>query len=115
MAALLLFATVAAGIEVHPHREVLGADLPVHGLHAETIVRGASHPASAPHMEAAGGETTLRCPVCLLQLQSTAESTGESFSTVSQAPDGRLTSPGPPLRRAAARLPGGSRAPPASR
>lgn len=114
MAALLAFATLATGVEVHPHREVLGSGLP-HGLEGETISLGASHPASAPHLEAAGAQRTFRCPVCLLHLQSAGEASGEAVAGAATSSGGRLAAAAPDLPRGAFRLPGGSRAPPASR
>lgn len=115
MSALLVAATLATGVELHPHREVLGADLPHRGLQAETVSLGASHPAAAPHLEAVETEAAPRCPVCLLHLQNAGAAAGGAAAGFLPSPQGRLAPAAPVVARAAARLPGGSRAPPASR
>jgi hypothetical protein len=115
MLALLALTSVTTGLEVHSHREVLSAELAHHGMQGETVAPAATHPGAAPHWEAGGVETTFRCPVCLLHLQSAGAAAGDSVATVSPGPDGRLTAAEPAFPHTASRLPGGSRAPPTSR
>lgn len=115
MLALLALTSVTTGLEVHSHREVLSTELALPGMQGETVSPAATHPGAAPHWEAGGVETTFRCPVCLLHLQSAGAAAGDTVASASPGPDGRLTAADPAFPHTASRLPGGSRAPPTSR
>lgn len=115
MLALLALASATTGLEVHSHRAVLSAELGHHAVQGETVSPAAVHPGAAPHWEGGGLEITFRCPVCLLHLQTSGAAAGDSVAAVAPAPPGLLATAGPAFLRPAARLPGGSRAPPTSR
>lgn len=114
-AATLLLAVLAAvtgTLEVHPHRAALAGDLGHHAAQGESLLLGASHPAAAPHVEAAGAEVTFRCPVCLLHLHSAGEAPDRALPARPQGPPS-LGALAPETSLSAAALPpGGSRAPP---
>lgn len=111
--ALALLAAATGSLELHPHREGMAADLGHHGAEGDTLFTGASHPGAAPHMEPPGTEVTFRCPVCLLHLHSAGEAPARALAARPPAPAPLRAPAGEVLPSAAARQPGGSRAPPA--
>jgi hypothetical protein len=104
---LLIAALIVGSFDLHPHAEhpvPVDPDVPV--------LSGASHPHEAPHVEDAGQAVTVRCPACLLHLQSQASTGQTSPGTVLPAPSGTARVGNPPTLLDAVRLSGGSRAPP---
>lgn len=114
LAALALVAGLGPVAEIHPH-EGLASDLAAHGSLGETVFVGASHPGSAPHVEPAGTETVFRCPVCVLHHQVADETPPRAVAARLPSPSDRPTVGRSRVPGAAPALPGGSRAPPASR
>jgi hypothetical protein len=115
-AALAALAVLAGVADLHLHRGGTAGELVGHlgavPEQGEPLFLGASHPGSAPHAEAAGGEVHFRCPVCAQHLQSAHEAPdGAAGGRV--PPSATLAGPPAPLLASAALLqPGGPRAPP---
>lgn len=107
--ALLATALLAGSFDLHPH-----AEYPVPVSHDVPVYTGAAHPHQAPHVEDAGNALAVRCPACLLHLQTQASTDRGAPRTALPAPSGAALTAEIAVVGGAVRLSGGSRAPPSA-
>lgn len=115
-AALAALAVLAGVADLHLHRGGAAGELVGHlgaaPEQGEPAFLGASHPHSAPHAEATGGEVHFRCPVCAQHLQAAHEGP-DGAATGWLPPASAVAAPAAVLLASAALLqPGGPRGPP---
>lgn len=109
LAALATTALVAGSFDLHPH-----AEHPAPVDHDVPVYSGAAHPHQPPHVEDAGDALAVRCPACLLHLQTQASTDRVSPGTTPPTPSGNTLTAELSVVPGAVRLSGGSRAPPSA-